>query len=196
MKPEIRKYVTSDITTTGNKIAGYAAKFGVASQDLGGFIEIIAPGAFDLVLSEKQDVRGLFNHDADAILARVKSGTLSLSVDETGFRYEFEAPDTTAARDLIASLKRGDIDGSSFSFVVAEGGDSWAYVSDQIVRTITKIQRCYDVGPVTFPAYLDATAGLEMDCARRSLDAWKAKQAPPGMSPSVARARIAIQSAN
>lgn len=45
----------------GPRIVGYAAKFNTRSNNLGGFVEVIAPGAFDDVLDD--DVRALFNHD-------------------------------------------------------------------------------------------------------------------------------------
>jgi HK97 family phage prohead protease len=150
------------------KVRGYASVFNRESENLGGFHEIIAPGAFDNVLND--DVRALLNHDPNFILARSKngSGTLSMKVDETGLYYEFDAPDTQAGRDLMESLRRGDIDQSSFSFTVEE--DSWQQ-PDQAAgrplakRTITKVARLYDVSPVTYPAYPDATVAL------RSLEA-------------------------
>lgn len=163
-------------------ISGYAAKFNRASENLGSadyqFIEIIEPGAFDGVLND--DVRALFNHDPNAILARSKDGqgTLKLEVDEIGLRYEFEAPDTQAGRDLVTSMRRGDIDGSSFGFTVAKGGDKWESRRDgegpEInVRTITKIARLGDVSPVTYPAYPDTSAAV------RSLQEVKKTQEPP-----------------
>jgi HK97 family phage prohead protease len=51
------------------------------------------------------------------VLGRNKSGTLRLSVDGIGLRYEIDPPDTQAARDLIESLRRGDVSGSSFAFL-------------------------------------------------------------------------------
>jgi len=81
--------------------------------------EIILPGAFDDVLND--DVRALFNHDSSMILARSKNGegTLQIGVDETGLYYEFEPPDTQVGRDLMTSIQRGDVDQSSFGFMIA-----------------------------------------------------------------------------
>ena len=145
-------------------VRGYAAKFKTRSEDLGGFIETIEPGAFDGVLGD--DVRALFNHDANLILARSRAGkgTLRLFVDETGLGYEFEAPDTQAGRDLLVSLRRGDVDQSSFAFTVAKDGDRWVEENGVVTRTIKKVARLYDVSPVTYPAYTDtsvAARGLE-----------------------------------
>lgn len=148
-------------------IAGYAAVFGRRSETLGGiFVEEIAPGAFDDVIG--QDVRGLFNHDANFLLGRTTSGTLRLRIDDRGLAYEIDAPDTQTVRDLVLSpLSRGDMTGSSFAFRVADGGDTWREEDGLVIRTIYKVGQLRDVGPVAYPAYPDATA------AQRSLDAWK-----------------------
>ncbi len=148
-------------------ITGYGAIFNTRSENLGGFREIIAPGAFDSVLGD--DVRGLFNHDPNFVLGRSTSGTLTLSVDEKGLKYDINAPDTQTIRDLVIDpMKRGDITQSSFAFRVARDGDEWEQDEEGlIIRTITKISRLFDVSPVTYPAYEDAVS------ATRSLDAWR-----------------------
>lgn len=152
-------------------IVGYAAKFNVRSQDLGGFVEQIDRHAFDNVLND--DVRALFNHDPNMVLGRTKSGTLKLSVDDIGLRYEIIPPDTTWANDLIKSMERGDINQSSFAFVVdyENNGDSWEYDEDNdlYIRTILKVKRLYDVSPVTYPAYEQTESVI----GQRSLDNFK-----------------------
>lgn len=150
------------------RVRGYAAMFGKRSQNLGfgsfEFYEIIERGAFEEVL--KDDVRALFNHDPNLILARSKNGegTLTLGTDDVGLWYEFTPPDTTIGRDLKTSIARGDIDQSSFAFTLGKEGQKWEETQDGektvVVRTISKIQRLYDVSPVTYPAYLDATVGM------------------------------------
>lgn len=153
------------------RIAGYAAVFNQRSDLLGGsFVEIIAPGAFDDVLS--QDTRALFNHDPTYLLGRTASGTLRLTVDARGLAYEIDTPNTQTIRDLVVEpLRRGDMSGSSFAMRVAKGGDTWHEEKDGlIVRTIFKIAELRDVGPVAFPAYPDSSA------AQRSLTAWKQAQ--------------------
>jgi len=172
------------------KIRGYAAVFNKESENLGSseyqFREILLPGAFDDVL--KDDVRALFNHESSAILARSKNGegSLQIGVDETGLYYEFEAPDTQVGRDLVTSLKRGDVDQSSFSFTVSKDGQKFEEKREVdgptlITRTINKIARLFDVSPVTYPAYPDATVAL------RSLEEFREEEKPEPISepPSV-----------
>lgn len=133
-------------------ISGHAAMFNRTSEDLGGFIERIDKNAFDNVLED--DVRALFNHNPDLILARSPK-TLSLSVDEKGLRYEFSTPNTTAGNDLVESMKRGDITQSSFGFIIED--DDWSKLEDgRTLRTIKKVGRLFDVSPVTYPAYPDS----------------------------------------
>lgn len=158
-------------------IVGYAAKFGVNSLDLGDFVERIDPGAFGIVRERRGrkralETRALFNHDANFPLARYP-GTLKLSVDDVGLRYEFPVPDTTYGRDLAANIKAGIVRGSSFSFTVGKDGESWSIENGRSVRTVTKVDDLYDVGPVTYPAYPDSDASV----ARRSFDAFRAEAA-------------------
>lgn len=143
-------------------IRGHAAVFNTLSENLGGFREQIAPGAFDDVLAD--DVRALFNHEDSKILGRTAAKTMRIGVDAAGLTYEIDPPDTQYGRDLLVSLERGDITQSSFGFRVAVNGDSWGENADGVlIRTITKVARLYDVSPVTFPAY-PAT-----DSAKRAL---------------------------
>ena len=146
-------------------IAGYAATFNNLSSDLGGFREQLSPGAFDGVLAD--DVRAAFNHDPDNILGRSSAGTLRLTVDGTGLRYEVDLPNNTLGRDLFESIKRGDIAESSFRFRIAPGGEQWNDTDDGTIRTITEVSKLVDVAPVTYPAYPDATI------AARSMGEWR-----------------------
>jgi len=139
-------------TESATTIVGHAAVFNKLSENLGGFQERINTGAFDDVLGD--DVRAFFNHDPNHLLARSSSGTLRLSTDEEGLKYEFDVPDTTSGRDLLVSMKRGDITQSSFAFTVED--DSWESENGMNIRTIKKVKRLYDVSPVSIPAYPDA----------------------------------------
>lgn len=145
------------------KVIGYASVFGSLSNDLGGFREYIGKDAFEGRLDD--DVRFLINHDG-LPLARTTNGTLKLSVDKKGLKYEAEMPDTTDSRDLMELLKNGTVNQSSFAFIVEE--DSWEMNDGQNIRTIEKISRLFDVSAVTYPAYEEATSSV----ALRSLDNW------------------------
>jgi HK97 family phage prohead protease len=136
-------------------IRGYGALFNVETVIGGYFREQIAPGAFDNVLAA--DVRSLFNHDDNFVLGRVPAGTLTLRADDTGLTYECTPPTTRA--DVLESVDRGDVTGSSFSFSVKR--DEWtrpATAAELPLRTILEVGELFDVGPVTFPAYADTTA--------------------------------------
>jgi HK97 family phage prohead protease len=150
-------------------ITGHAAVFNKLSSDLGGFREIIAPNAFESVLSD--DVRALINHDPNLLLARTTSGTLNLKQTNEGLQYSFDVPDTTYGRDLIISMERGDISQSSFAFTIEE--DSWETTEDGEIRTINKVKQLYDVSPVTYPAYPSAD---DLTLAKRSLALHKEKE--------------------
>ena len=146
---------------------GYAARFGKLSQNLGGFVERIAPGAFSKTIQEA-DVRALFNHDANYVLGRNRSGTLRMEEDSDGLRYEIDLPDTAVGRDVAALLERGDISGSSFGFRVLD--EEWGETDSGFpLRTLTQVA-LRDVGPVTFPAYSDASSSLRGLAEARSLD--------------------------
>ena len=138
-------------------ISGYAAVFDSDSEDLGGFTERIERGAFAEAI-KVSDVRALFNHDNNMILARTASGTLRIYEDERGLKYEFEAPNTNVGNDVLEMIKRGDISQSSFGFTVEQ--DSWAKRDGTTYRTIKKVKRLYDVSPVTFPAYPEASVAV------------------------------------
>ncbi len=140
------------------KIIGYSAVFNSLSENLGGFREKIDPSAFDKVLKEC-DCRALVNHDANLLMGRSTSGTLKLSKDETGLKMEIEPPDSEMARHYLAAIERGDMTGASFSFTVEHpDGDDWDEDEEgRVIRTVKAVRDLFDVGPVTYPAYLDTT---------------------------------------
>lgn len=137
------------------RIRGLAAVFDSLSENLGGFREIIAPGAFDD--TDMSDVRGLFNHDANFVLGRTTNETLRLKQTKDGLEYDIEIPDTQTIRDLVLEpIRRGDVSQSSFGFIVGRNNDEWEEDEDgNVVRTIRAVERLFDVSPVTYPAYPD-----------------------------------------
>lgn len=137
-------------------VHGMAAVYDSWSEDLGGFREMILPGAFDGM--ENNDIRALFNHDPNKILGRTKSKTLRVAATDKGFAYDYDNGGQTYANDLLISLRRGDVTQSSFSFSVDKGGSEWREAEDGTMeRRISKFAKIYDVSPVTFPAYPDTT---------------------------------------
>ena len=138
------------------KIIGHAAMFNSLSELMFDFREKIAPGAFSKSL-KKDDIRALFNHDANYILGRNKAGTLRLKEDEKGLAIEIDPPQTTWARDLQESIRRGDISQMSFGFSVVK--DSWEHSKKENIRTLEEV-RLFDVSPVTFPAYPETTVSV------------------------------------
>ena len=162
-------------------IVGYAAVYNRLSLDLGGFREMILPGAFDKVLSRergRQDVVALFNHNSDIVLGRTSSGTLELSSDDKGLRYVVTPPVSRA--DVLELIQRRDVKGSSFAFTVDPKGE--AFVPDEkgnAVRHIREVSGLYDVGPVLVPAYPASTASVAM----RSYEAWRRSQSPAAPEP-------------
>jgi HK97 family phage prohead protease len=132
-------------------IAGHAAVFNQLSDDLGGFREQIAPGAFADTIGQ-DDIRALWNHDPNYPLARNKSGTLRLHEDSTGLAIEADLVDEPFERSLIKKIERGDVSQMSFGFMVPPDGDAWRFQSEGLVRTLNKVQ-LFDVSPVVYPAY-------------------------------------------
>lgn len=150
------------------RIVGHAAVFNQLSEDLGGFREQIAPGAFEEAI-KTDDIRALFNHDANLVLGRNRAKTLTLKEDATGLAIEILPPDTQYARDLMVSMERGDITQMSFGFSVRPNGQNWAKNDDGLyIRTLTRV-RLYDVSPVTYPAY------PQTDVALRALNEFQGK---------------------
>jgi HK97 family phage prohead protease len=154
---EEREFRMETAEYEGNTIRGYAAVYGSDSEWMGGFYEQIERGAFDDVLDN--DVRAYFNHDENLILGRVSSGTLRISTDKKGLYYEVDLPNTTYANDLMELMKRGDINQSSFAFLIDR--DRWEERNGTTYRIIEKVSRLLDVSPVAQPAYPDATSELK-----------------------------------
>jgi len=173
----------------GKVITGYGAVFynknapGSEFVLREGCVERIMPTAFDGTLSKNEDVRGLFNHDPSLILGRTTAGTMRLEKDSVGLRYSIDVADTQVGRDVVTSIARGDLTGSSFSFEVVDQNlrESTDRSGNPIkVREVLEV-RSYDFGPVTFPAYEGTTTGIRAadDCfveARNLFDEWNARK--------------------
>jgi HK97 family phage prohead protease len=147
----------------GRRLVGYAAKFNDFSEDLGGFVERILPGAFSRSLEGGADVRAFIEHDPAKLIGRVSAGTLRLQEDEVGLRVECDLPEGVSyAEDLRRLLARGDINQFSFGFRVPPGGDEWGMVSPEDSRRLRTVRsvELVEVSCVAIPAYSTTEATL------------------------------------
>lgn len=144
----------------GRTMTGYAVVYGVESQVLfergSRFVEIIDREAITPELLAVSDVKALFNHGRDHLLARSVNGegSLTLTPDERGLRFSFVLPDTTLGRDVAELVKRGDLRGCSFAFWAAREDIECSVRADGMkVCRVKKISRLVDVSVVVDPAY-------------------------------------------
>jgi HK97 family phage prohead protease len=134
-KDEVRSCRLEVRAQSDGHIKGYPILFNSLSEDLGGFRERILPDAIQFA----DDLAADFNHNPDYILGRVRAGTMKVSTDARGVYMDVNPPDTTWARDLKVSIKRGDIDKGSFGFRVLPGGQQITEENGEQVRTLSKI---------------------------------------------------------
>lgn len=149
-----------------HEFVGHAAVFDSWSETLGGifpFKEKVRKGAFKQSIGV-DDIRALFNHDPNYVLGRNKVGTLELEEDDIGLRVKITPPETSWAKDLATSIRRGDISQMSIGFVVEE--DKWTTDNGVDTRELIKV-RLFDVSTVTFPAYTQTDVGI------RAMDEYK-----------------------
>ena len=134
------------------KIVGYAAVFDTWTDIGGWFRESIKPGAFKKSIKEN-DVRALLNHDPNFVLGRNKSGTLTMREDKKGLAVEITPSGAGWVKDLIVSMKRGDVDQMSFAFNVNK--QEIDHENDtRVLEDVT----LFDVSVVTYPAYPTTSA--------------------------------------
>lgn len=159
-RKERRIFKVAELRVAGDgadrRMSGHAAVFNLDSEEMYGFTERVAPGAFTRTLRE-DDIRALFNHDPNYVLGRNVASTLRLSEDPTGLAFEVDPPDTQWARDLAVSIGRGDITQCSFGFMTRK--DEWQTIGGRTIRTLMDVQ-LLDVSPVTYPAYPDTDVSL------------------------------------
>lgn len=170
-------------------LVGYAATFNALSRDLGGWFEEIDPGAFGengadglLDMSRHTRVMARSEHDSRLLLGTTDAGTLRLSVDDTGLRYEVDLPDTTAGRDAAVLAQRGDYRYSSFAFTNVEPPTWREGADDTLIRRVMNASLT-DVAPVANPAYWGSSVGMR-DHESPDLDAVRASLHPAPAHPS------------
>lgn len=117
------------------------------------FYEQVAPEAFNE--TDMRDTIMQYNHEG-RVFARVKNNTLRLHTDDHGLAVEADLSGTEIGRQLYEEIKGGYTDKMSFGFTV----DKDTIVKDKddekkeikVLRTITGINRLYDVSAVSIPA--------------------------------------------
>lgn len=128
------------------------------SVDLGGFTEIIAPGAFTSALEPDADVLCLRDHDSKLLMGRTKSHTMTLQDTPAGLVYTCTLPNTTSGQDLAESIARGDLDATSFGFTTT--ADKWAADdSGNVVRTLVSVE-LLECSPCSFAAYPESSVSI------------------------------------
>jgi HK97 family phage prohead protease len=155
-EPEVRtNSVDFEVRAEGDGMTftGYASVFNSPSQDLGGFVEYVAPGAFKRSLQSRNEVKLLWNHDSGEPLASLRGGSMQLVEDERGLKVTAQLPNTTRGRDIAELLRTKVIDSMSFGFNVIK--DNWS--RDGQTRTLESV-RLFEVSIVSFPAYESTTA--------------------------------------
>lgn len=171
---KVTSFVASEVlaladSDRGRVVTGYAALFYregdlTTQREAGGVIERILPGAFDGVATQSREVLGLFNHNFDHVLGSTKSGTLKLSTDARGLKYELTLPDTSLAGDLAKLMHRGDISGSSITFTYSPRDDmAVKQAGGKTIIEFSRARRVWDVGPVSLPSFPAADARLFSD---------------------------------
>jgi len=162
MKSEKRYFpiesVRAEETDGQRSISGYAAVFYKLSEDLGGFREKIAKGAFKNSVASG-DVRAFWSHNSDIVLGRTKANSLKIWEDEYGLAFKLDLPDTQAGRDAFTLIKRGDVTGMSFGFATKK--DAWerGIEGSPAIRTLMDVD-LFEVSPTAFPAYPQTNVGV------------------------------------
>lgn len=160
MTKELRSNKSPISIDENRHITGYGILFESESVDMG-FIEIIKRGAITQNELDNSDIFFYYNHDDSEVLARSTNGegTLKLTVDDIGVKYEFDAPKTQRGDEMLEHIKRGEMWGSSFGFVLPHdgSGEKWEKRNGKYYRVITKIGQVFELSCVFSPAYPDTT---------------------------------------
>ena len=159
---ENREYAPHLAEDNSRIVEGYAIVFNQPSRKLFDkatkkvFTETIDPRAVTKLFLDDQDIKMVFNHSTDMLLARSTYGigTLSYEIDDYGVRYRFEMPNTTTGNDLLEMIRRGDVFGCSFAFTYAKDGIRDEKRNGQNFRTVIQMASISDFSIVVDPAYL------------------------------------------
>lgn len=176
METENRTWHIRNLKATAKSIVGYIP-YDSLSVDMGGFREVLKPGCFSKSITNRDRVLSLWNHDASKPLGSTKAGTLTIEDKRDGLHFQIFPPSNSWGKSALESVKRGDIDGCSFGFIV--GQDDWDERDGERVRAVLTA-RLLEISPCSFPAY-EATQVREqlhskehnrMDTREKIIDAY------------------------
>lgn len=176
-------------------IRGYAVVFEEYSKPIWDeWVEIISRNAF--AETDMSDVVMVIDHarDVSSVLARSRNGegTLEITIDEVGVAFRFKAPDTTAGRDIVTLVERGDISECSFAFWIKK--DSWSYdipfgEKRYDVRRIEAVAKLADLSIVVSGQYGQTSVSVEeLRMVKEARNAGKAPAPRKTMSARLAKA--------
>lgn len=176
---EVRSLGNLELRQEGDsrRIEGRAIVFDSPSVDMG-FTEIIKRGAIDQKLLDSSDIFLNFNHDDSRILGRSNCGKGSLNVElrEDCVYFSIDAPETSLGDEVLAYLKRGDVNKCSFCFWMSgnDEDETWSKSEDgTITRTINHIAGLHDLSIVWNPVYDQTTVSAR---SLEKLNELRAKQ--------------------
>lgn len=187
MQLEVRSFGLELRAAEDRVVKGYAAVFNSRSQEMWGFVEEIAPGAFTETLADTtREVFGLWNHNTDIPLASRGAKTLDLDQDDKGLAFEMRLGDDHWGQFAYSKIKDGTVRKMSFGFRVVS--DEWKTEDRKEIRTIRKVD-LFEVSPVLFPAYPATSA--EARSILTPADIWEQRKkiAESGAAGTTAEAR-------
>ena len=117
------------------------------------FREQVDPNAFET--ADMSDVIMQYDHQG-RVFARKSNETLEVSTDETGLKIRAYLGGTEMGKQLFDEIRGGYTSKMSFGFIVAE--DRKEITEDKetgdvdVLRTITRISKLFDVSAVSLPA--------------------------------------------
>jgi len=163
MKTENRILKSCEMRVEGDgenrKLVGLAVPYGETTKIGGMFRETFQRSVFSRALSERQDIRALWNHNRDIVLGRSVVDTLRLKESKRGLEIEIDLPNSPNGENAREAIERGDVSGMSITFKPVKQEWSESDNKDGELRTIVDAD-LFEVSPVTFPQYTSTSIEL------------------------------------
>lgn len=130
-------------------IEGYFVVYDSPTELMPGYVEKVNRGCFgDL---SGQDIRALWNHNHDLVMGRTANNTVEFKDDEHGlFGKILVNEEDQDALNAHARVKRGDVSGCSFGFMLMDEGGEYR---DGTYYSEIRSAKLFEVSPCVFPAY-------------------------------------------